>query len=243
MAVAPLNLTPRLQAWHAAGLGSLLLDLPLRDFLAAANQTVAPPVPAAGAERLKAATATPPMPVEPAAAVRPAAHAGPDEAAGSGLSVHNLPEQWKRVLQKVGPAPIAWIYPELGQDLLLQADAARGRALRGIIAGLQLKKGSSTFWPASLPASLPGGQSDSAEAVSDIFHFGLDHLGVKFLAAFGPQALAGTAYRDLPLRPFSEQISDGRLILALPGFTEILSGQAKLESITVFLRAVFSRYF
>jgi hypothetical protein len=304
LAVAPLNLTPQLQAWHDAGLSCLLLEEPLRDWLAALPVGAEPQVstarersavagaqivpanrPSANVADNQATVAHRTMPqsgeqtaqsqhdIRPERQINVASEkmtttgdlAAPEAAIKpTTLGVHDLPEPWKRVLRKVGPAPIAWVYPELGQDLLLQADAGRGQALRGIIAGLQLKKGSSTFWPAALPASLsaPGDSPEknhddrvcnanntganspasSCPSSRDLFRFGLEHLGVKFLVVLGPQALEGTDYAHLLLRPFSEQIADGRLILALPGFAEILSGQAKLESITLFLRAVFSRY-
>lgn len=159
------------------------------------------------------------------------------------FSADNLPAAWKGILQKVAPGPVVWIYPELGLDLqgLSGAEGAkRSAALRSIIGSLKLKKGTNSFWPVSVEGFENSGNGKVERA---LFHGGLDYLGAKYLIIFGPSALSGTDFEDLRLRPFTEQVCRGRLIIALPDFTELVSDQARLQSVTVFLHSIFSRVF
>ena len=155
----------------------------------------------------------------------------------------SLPAAWQSILQKVNPGPVVWIYPELGQDLrgLSGAEgAARSAALRSIIGSLKLKRGTNSFWPVSAEGFevSPAGRPERA-----LFHGGLEHLGAKYLIVFGPSALRGTDFESLQLRPFSEQVCQGRMIIALPDFSELAADSAGLQSVSVFLHSIFSRVF
>lgn len=185
-----------------------------------------------------AASSAPTPPLSAAQAVQ-AGQAHPDYK----FDAENLPAAWKTILQKIAPGPVVWIYPELGQDLQglsAEAGARRSAALRGIIGSLKLKKGTNAFWPVSVE-----GFEDSANGrvERDYFHGGLEHLGAKYLIVFGPSALRGTDFENLQLRPFTEQVCRGRLIIALPDFNELASDPARLQSVTVFLHSIFSRVF
>jgi hypothetical protein len=153
-----------------------------------------------------------------------------------------LPAAWRKILSKVRPAPIAWTYPELGHDLLLSGNAARSRALKELIQALNLAKGSSTFWPASLP-DVPEGRKSDQPVSADIFRSGLDYLGVKYLIVFGEETLRGTSYEKLTLKPFAEQILNGRLLLPLPPFELLLKDNSWMEMVTRFLRSVLSTFY
>jgi hypothetical protein len=132
----------------------------------------------------------------------------------------------------------------LGEDLLLGGSKERSAALREMISRLRLPRGSSAFWPARLPGSLlpPAAARPAGPPAPDYFRAGLKRLGVRFLIVFGQGALAGTAYEALPLKPFSEQLSDGRLILTLPDFSSLLAVPDRLDKVVFFLNSVLSRY-
>jgi hypothetical protein len=158
-----------------------------------------------------------------------------------------LPAAWQKIFAKVKPAPIAWTYPELGQDLLLQGDFRRSAVLKELIQSLHLKKGSSAFWPASLPDCAGEGNLDADNYTLpdglDIFCAGLDYLGAKYLIVLGPDSLQGTAYARLTLKPFTGQIHNGRLILPLPSFDLLLADKMKLDTVTKFLRSILSNFY
>ena len=157
------------------------------------------------------------------------------------LRTDDWPGPWQRILEKVKPAPIAWSYAELGKDLLLASNPERSAALREIIAHLRLPKGSSTFWPACLPEGVAA-ETALKSAPQDFFRAGLDLLEVRFLVVFGPGALRGSVYGRLRLTPFSEQVSEGRLVLALPEFASLLAERSRLNKVISFLDSVFSRF-
>ena len=246
MAVAPLNLTPELQAWHLAGLSCLLLDEPGATLVREAREMpgARSPVPAvepvAGPPRLRrapAAAATAGQATEPARSVvtdREAIVAVPIDQADQ---VEFWPGPWRELLARMQPAPLAWTYPELGEDLLQSGNKERSAALREIISRLRLPRGSSTFWPTRLPE-----QERPDTPAPDYFRAGLQRLEVRFLIVFGPDALAGTAYEALKLTPFSEQLGDGRLILALPDFASLLAVPGRLDKVVLFLDSVLSKF-
>jgi hypothetical protein len=254
LAHAPLNLTPEWQAWHLAGLASLLLDEAaaslVRQSEAAAGARTPPAAGRAGqaepaieqaAERM-VERARPARPVaEPMAqALNPADGPATDPVDGSADDPDAWPDLWRGLLTRMQPAPLAWTYPELGDDLLLGGNQERSAALREMISRLRLPRGSSTFWPARLPDSLL--PPAAGQPAPDYFRAGLKRLGVRFLIVFGPGTLAGTAYEALPLKPFSEQLSDGRLILTLPDFSSLLAVPDRLDKVVFFLHSVLSRY-
>lgn len=158
-----------------------------------------------------------------------------------------FPAAWQKIFAKVKPAPIVWTYPELGQDLLLQGDLRRSTVLKELIQSLHLKKGSSAFWPASLPDSYGEGKPDAGSGTApgelDIFCAGLDFLGAKYLIVLGSDSLRDTAYARLTLKPFTGQIHNGRLILPLPSFDLLLADKLKLETVTKFLRSILSNFY
>jgi hypothetical protein len=71
-------------------------------------------------------------------------------------SIAQFPPPWRALLEKTRPAPLVWTYEELGSDLQGNASAERSRCLKSLIAALALPRGSSAFWPLSLPASAAG---------------------------------------------------------------------------------------
>lgn len=146
-----------------------------------------------------------------------------------------LPKAWEAVLEKVKPAPIIWTYEELGEDLMVRGDQARSRALRELIGSLGLKGGTSAF----LPAVLPGRPDDGSDAWC--FQAMLGRLGGRILVSFGSGALALGPYAPLGLEPFREKIVQGRIILCLPAFKDILADPARFEATKVFLRSAFAK--
>lgn len=259
MAVAPLNLTPELQSWHLAGLVCLLLDEDAASQVREAGSTAASrasaqpghaprPADAPGPQQPVSSFAATPSPDNASPLVSRSAspaREAPQTATVSNPVVPELapaawPGPWRELLDRMQPAPLAWTYPELGEDLLQAGNKERSAALREIISRLRLPRGSSTFWPARLPAQASSSTAGSPEA--DYFRAGLQQLDVRFLIVFGPGSLAGTTYEALQLKPFSEQLADGRLFLALPDFSSLLSVPGRLDKVVMFLDSVLSRF-
>lgn len=138
-------------------------------------------------------------------------------------------------MQKVKPAPVVWTYLELGDDLMVKGNPARSQALRELIGSLSLKAGTSAF----LPSVLPGCPADGSEGWC--FQAALGRLGGRILVSFGPEALALGPYASLGLEPFGEKIAQGRMILCLPAFADILASPARFEATKVFLRSAFAK--
>ena len=237
MAVNPVNLCADLQAWHSAGLSFLYFpELDARMLLNAPKKSRPAP-----------ARARPPAPVNvPASAPAQVSETTSQktamniaEAGGSIGPDTKLPAHWSAVLDRVNPAPIVWTYLELGQDLFVQGDPGRSRALKELIGGLGLKGGTSAFLPVLLPASPPEAAKDGSEA----WCFGavLSRLNGRILVSFGSEALALTPYAALRLEPFHEKIVQGRIVLCLPSFAEILAAPARFEATKVFLRSAFAK--
>lgn len=150
-----------------------------------------------------------------------------------------LPEHWEAVLSKVKPAAVIWTYKELGEDLFVQGNPERREALKELIGSLGLKGGTSAFLPVILPSSAPGADQDGSEA----WCFGalLSRLNGRILVSFGPEALALSPYAALGLAPFNEKIVQGRMVLCLPSFADILSSRERFEATKVFLRSAFAK--
>lgn len=138
-------------------------------------------------------------------------------------------------MTKVKPAPVVWTYRELGEDLMVKGDPERSKALRELIGGLGLKSGTSAF----LPIVLPGRPDDGSDGWC--FQCLLGRLGGRILVSFGPEALALGPYAMFGLESFQEKIVQGRMLLCLPPFSEILANPARFEATRVFLRSAFGK--
>lgn len=258
-----------MQAWHLAGLSCLLLDeeaaARVRSGGAApaprpsarpannpADNPAARPAPnssGAPAEPLAASAPARPRPTAPAPVSAPPAQsqslARPAASAAPEPSLADWPRPWRDLMGRSKPAPLAWTYPELGADLLLSGNKQRSAALREMISRLRLPRGSSVFWPPQLPEELRAAQVDQAGQAGaniDYFRAGLNLLEVRCLIAFGPKALRGTSYEALPLKPFSEQLCDGRIVFSLPDFASLLALPNRLDKVVLFLNSVLSRF-
>jgi hypothetical protein len=269
LAINPLNLTPQAQSWHLAGLCRLLCSEPVNILLPKTGS-----VPQNSAVKSRPQLLTSENRAEQASTAESPFFARNEisetslpnfsrpkpvqqKSTVSQVQKHSetlnifdttkIPASWQEILRKVIRAPIAWTYPELGQDLLFKGDAnaiKRSATLKTLINTLQLEKGSSTFWP----VQLPNGADSKPEALdhslddTDFFCSGLDYLGVKYLIAFGADSLQGTSYAKLKLEPFVEQVQSGRFILPLPAFDLLLSDTNLLSTVSKFLHSVFTKF-
>lgn len=263
MAVNPVNLCADLQAWRSAGLSFLYFSgLDAFELLKSApRQAAARCLHSAADEALRLAGHN--APEAPGDAARAPARgaerqiasfpageskntyesagvsAAPDQPQKTAMTVADvssvLPKDWEAVLTKVKPAPVVWTYRELGEDLMVKGDPERSRALRELIGGLGLKSGTSAF----LPIVLPGRPDDGSEGWC--FQSLLGRLGGRILVSFGSEALALGPYAMFGLEPFQEKIVQGRMLLCLPAFSEILANQARFEATRVFLRSAFGK--
>lgn len=236
MAVSPINLCADLQAWHSAGLSFLYFPGVEARALLNAPKAPRPLAPAKAQDVVRSNDSVKNISPE---------SQGVSQSISSAVNVANnanfpnpnskLPAHWEAVLAKVKPAPVVWTYKELGEDLFVKGNPERSQALKELIGGLGLKGGTSTF----LPVEFPGSKADGTEA----WCFGalLERLNGRILVSFGPEALALSPYASLGLAPFHEKIVQGRMVLCLPSFSDILSRRERFDSTKVFLRSAFSK--
>ncbi|MDR2669895.1 MAG: hypothetical protein LBC14_08095 [Desulfovibrio sp.] len=84
-------------------------------------------------------------------------------------SITQFSAPWRALLEKTRSAPLVWTYEELAGDLRGNASPERSRCLKTLIAALALPRGSSAFWPLSLPASAAGrGTGEAPRAAADV---------------------------------------------------------------------------
>lgn len=146
-----------------------------------------------------------------------------------------LPEHWRALQPKLRPAPVIWTYLELGQDILVKGDPARSNALKELIASLGLTKGTSSF----LPLVVPQGAQDGSEGWC--FQSLLGQLGGRVVIVLGADSLAKSPYAESGLACFQEHIVQGRMVLCLPSFAELLASPDRFEATKVFLRLAFTK--
>lgn len=146
-----------------------------------------------------------------------------------------LPEYWRALQPKLRPAPVIWTYLELGQDILVKGDPARSNALKELIASLGLTRGTSSF----LPLVVPQGAQDGSEGWC--FQSLLGQLGGRVVIVLGADSLARSPYAESGLACFQERIVQGRMVLCLPSFAELLAAPDRFEATKVFLRLAFTK--
>lgn len=249
MAIAPVTLPPSLRAWAAAGMTHLLFARPVQisALRFPADQRLAPPPaqenvrPAATRAKPVANHARPrPEPSAPASASVPitsSASFAPRNDVPKDLTVWASP--WGDILAKSAPAPILWTYHELGADLTgLGRSAERGDFFRKIIAELNLRKGSSVFWPSAISVADASGNI-SFHSEPGYFASGIDRLSPQLIVVFGKRAL-----RDIGLDTqgpyFRQWMVEGKLLVSLPEISDHLQGSAQRASTLSLLRAVIN---
>lgn len=266
MAVTPVSLGPSLRAWSLAGITHILCDAPV-DPVYLGGEGAAPvrmpPRPAAGVpgrppEASRAGQGMPPAappgtfsgtkaaPRERPSA-SPEAERPPHVPAGTALAFAPAtgapadpavwPEPWKGWFARIAPAPVLWTYHELGADLTgIGRSAERSAFFKNLIGELGLPKGSSVFWPSAMPAAEEGEEA-SLRAQPAVFSAGLSQLGPQVVIVFGEAAMEdmGLAGR---IRPFRQEMVEGKLLLCLPEIGALLQNQGQRASSVSLLRAV-----
>lgn len=181
--------------------------------------------PSAGSEAVR----TQQTPAGTALAFAPATGAFADPAA--------WPEPWKNWFARIAPAPVLWTYHELGADLTgIGRSAERSAFFKNLIGELGLPKGSSVFWPSAMPVA-EGAEEAALRPHPAVFSAGLAALSPQVVIVFGEAALEdmGLAGR---IRPFRQEMVEGKLLLCLPEIGALLQNQGQRASSVSLLRAV-----
>ncbi len=255
MAVNPVSLPETLRAWQQCGVTFFLREPALAAFFQP-NAEIAAPRPAPLAADAPVQTmgqddrkGTPPLFAsrhEPAQERRE--RSLPDPVAGTaegpvgtvppapgGTDAVSLPSPWENLLQKTPPAPVVWTYAELGEDLCGASDKERAACLRRVISAMNLPRGTSAFWPVSLPdcRQAPEGR---------FFQKGLASLSPKAVILLGTEAVQRSG---LPLSlpgHFMQTVHQGRLYVLVPSFKEFAGRQDMEDRICRYLRTVLAGF-
>lgn len=146
-----------------------------------------------------------------------------------------VPDEWQKLLARTPAAPVLWSYDELGLDLVGKGSPERSACLRTIIGRLSLPKGSSAFWPYSLPDA--GG---SLRINLNAYHFGLSRLHPSVIVLLGMDAVKAVSPILTLHIPFMQQVHEGRLHILLPDFTQLQANVSLLDSACTYLRSALS---
>jgi hypothetical protein len=105
-----------------------------------------------------------------------------------------------------------------------------------------LPRGSSAFWPLTLPATQDMPPSPSQERLSDnaCFLQGIRLLRPHGIIVFGPQALAQSGLEVALHTPYSQALRNGVLHLLLPDFGSILAAASDFSKTAAYLRSSLS---
>lgn len=148
------------------------------------------------------------------------------------IPLSQWPRNWSALYNKTKPATIVWSYPELGTDLTGNSDKARGAYLRSLIGALNLPKGSSTFWPLSLPDDTTDVQS------GHFFQLGLQLLQPRAVLLFGKESIRQSGL-SIPLtNPYTQTIIQGILYILLPDFPTLIPKKESVFITCTFLREI-----
>lgn len=255
MAVSPVSLGPSLRAWSLAGLSHILCDGPVDPVFCGAEGSSARPVrperpvlppPAMPPRVPSSATARPVagIPSEPAEANREpqaVSRTKASFAATDGVAADPAawPAAWKNWFSRIAPAPVLWTYHELGADLTgIGHSPERSAFFKKLLGELGLPKGSSVFWPSAMPMAKEG-EDAALRAEPAVFSAGLSRLNPQVVIVFGEMALEdmGLAGR---IRPFRQEMVEGKLLLCLPEIDVLLHNQGQRASSVSLLRAVLA---
>lgn len=249
MAVAHVTLSPYLQAWAFAGVSHILFEQPVQISAVLPAQAPMAAPPARGPVLSAAKAQSAPVEAAPARPAIPQREAQPGVPAAAPLTKSFAsrqgvpadpaawPAPWNQLRGKAAAGPIVWTYHELGADMTGTGHSAeRSAFFRQIIADLQLRKGSSSFWPCAIPHATADG-SVSFVANPAYFAAGIDFLMPQLVVIFGKQALADIGLDDgSPY--FSHLMVEGKLVVVLPEVGDLLQGTAQRASCASLLRAV-----
>lgn len=210
----PRSASPSLLALKQAGLDYLLFD----EETARALRAAARPQPAPK-------QSPPARPPAPKTTQRPAPHGPASQAARppaprppAAPALEAWPARWRERLDKTRPAPVLWVYWELGRDLLGPPEVKRRECVQGLLRELSHPPGTHSFWPPALP------DADGNEAAAPaLFWEGARMLRGRVALVFGSKALEGI---DPPPRlsgagPFRQFRHRGLLLVTLPDLEDI----------------------
>ena len=230
-----IDLPISLKLWHDAGIRSILSD-PETVKAAYAQKTAPAPgpapkkVPAAprpiAAQRSTAPSRPtrqiPPQKATPQTTLPPKQSLKPPQG-----KLNKLPPKLREYFVNLNvPAFSLWTYWELPVDLSTSPDPARQALIKGILAALRWRKGSSVFWPIS--------RMENNELVPDldIFTFGLQAITPVYIFCFGTQA-SSLLLPDQKLTAFKRFTSPytSKPVQILPGLGDMLPDNKKNKSI------------
>lgn len=200
-----------------------------------------------GARRVEQASSSPSQP-----APKHTSPPHPDaKAARLSLAPASWPAPWRALFAEVQAAPVLWSYAELGLDLSGKGNAERSATLRKIIGALQLPRGTSVFWPQSLPEEsddtpastleTPGGEAATRSPLH-FFASGLELLSPKTVILLGCSDLLADELGFTNTAPYTQGIVKGRLYIHLPAMEHMVRDSQFVERACIFLRNALTAY-
>lgn len=153
------------------------------------------------------------------------------------LAREHWPKEFQAYFQRLSPSPVVWCYEALGDDLFGQSDQQRSDCLKKLIGELHFPKGTSVFWPPSIPkvADTAISQQVCLQALQELFPKLIICLGSGPVLSF----LRGA---DEPL-PFTQRLVKGHMVVFLPDFKDLIANTSLFNQSVLYLRAIVSQLF
>lgn len=151
------------------------------------------------------------------------------------LPMVEWPVPFQEYFNRVVPSPVMWCYEALGEDLFGEANESRSSCLKSLIGKLQFPKGTSVFWPPSVPAvqDVLLSQRVLLQALQELFPKLVILLGI------GP-TLSFFHGENKPL-PFTQRLFKGHMVVFLPDFSELLENPSLFNQSVHYLRAIVAQ--
>lgn len=147
------------------------------------------------------------------------------------------PSSFQSYFHKVSPAPVLWCYEALGDDLFGQPDQERSQCLKRLIGELRFPKGTSVFWPPSLPDV-----SDAALAQRVLLQV-FQELFPKLVICLGSGPVLSFLSDGDAALPFTQRLVKGHMVVFLPDFSELIENPSLFTQAVLYLRAIVSQLF
>lgn len=152
-----------------------------------------------------------------------------------GLAVDKWPQGFQQHLNKLSPSPVLWCYEALGEDLFGHSDPARSNCLKNLIGKLQFPKGTSVFWPPSVP------ECEDVALNKSILHQAIELLHPKLVITIGSGHVLHLLQGNREPIPFTQRLYKGRMIVFLPDFPALISAPSLFNQSVLYLRAISSQ--
>lgn len=145
------------------------------------------------------------------------------------------PASFQEYFKRVHPSPVLWCYEALGEDLLGTSEPKRSACLKQLIGELRFPRGTSVFWPPSVP-----GSHDTA-CNQGVLLGAINELAPKLIIVLGAGDIVSCFYNKSRPAHFTPRFYKGHMVVFLPDFSELIDNTSLFNQSVLYLRAIVSQ--